>query len=147
MKNQKFWKFSLPALLMSAFAFETMPGSVQYYGAGLVQIPEIAYNFFSFQAEHPAAVCLPLAGCVTVLAMVFALVAAFSKKRPIFKLVRYTSLAAAALASAPLAVRTEGVFLQPNVIVTILLTACWLIGMILDKKDARTEENPKGHRL
>ena len=148
MKNLKFWKFSLPALLMSAFSFEIIPGSVRYFAAGMVQIPEAAYHFFNLQVEHPAAACLPLAGVVTFVAMGMALVAAFSKKHPIFKLVSWTSLAAAAFTAVPYVVLTEGIFVQPNVIVTILLTACWLIAMMLEKnKNVPPEEKPKGIRL
>ena len=148
MKNQKFWKFSLPALLMSAFAFETMPGSVRYYAADLVQAPEVAFNFFNLQLEHSAAACLPLAGIVTLIAMGMAILAAFSKKYPIFKMISWTSLAAAALSAAPYVVQSENGFLHPNVVVTILLTACWLIGMMLDKKkDAQQEKKPEGRRL
>ena len=147
MKNQKFWKFSLPALLMSAFSFELIPGSVRYYRAGFVSAPEVAYNFFE-QLEHPAAACLPIAGAVTFVAMILALVAAFSKKYPIFKMVSWASLAAAAFTAGPYMIQSKGSLLQPNVVVTILLTACWLIAMMLEKnKTAPQEEKPKGRRL
>ena len=149
MGNQKYWKFSLPALLMSAFAFELMPGSVRYYSADLVAIPEAAYNFFELQLENSAAAaCLPLAGAVTFVAMMMAMVAAFSKKYPIFKMVGWTSLIAAAFTAAPYMLMSDGSLLQPNVVVTILLTACWLIGMMLEKKKTDPqEEKPKGRHL
>ena len=134
MGNQKYWKFSLPALLMSAFAFELMPGSVRYYSADLVAAPEAAYNFFELQLENSA--------------MMMAMVAAFSKKYPIFKMVGWTSLIAAAFTAAPYMLMSDGSLLQPNVVVTILLTACWLIGMMLEKKKTDPqEEKPKGRHL
>lgn len=143
MKSQKFWRFALAALLLSAFVFETMPGSVRHLG---IHIPEAVYNFFTLTGEEPAAALLPLAGYATVVAAVLALVAAFSKKRPIFKAVGWCSLIAAALTAMPYVMQAENTYLQPNVLITILLTVCWLIAMMLDKKkDAQqtTEEGPR----
>lgn len=140
MKYQKILKFALPALLMSALMFEVMPGSVRFYGAAA---QEMLLNFFNL-SNLPAAGYLILAGYATVVAVILALVAAFSKKHPIFKAVSWCTLIAAALTAAPYMMPQEEGFLQPNVIVTILLTACWLIALLLDKRK-NNQENAEKH--
>jgi hypothetical protein len=58
------------------------------------------------------------------------------------------SLGAGALAAAPYLTNTADVFVQPNVVVLLLLLACWLIAMSLDKKkDAEEGKKPQGKRL
>lgn len=141
MNKQKILKFALPALLMSALMFESMPGSVRWYGPSA---PEMLLNFFNIQTDLLAASCLPLAGYVTVVALVLALVVAFSKKHTPFKAVSWCSLAAAALSGAPYLAAQEGTLIQPNVIVTVLLTACWLIALYLDKNKNK-EETASAH--
>ncbi len=145
MKNPKFWKMALPALLLSALMFETMPGSVGVFGQ--VATPETVYNFFNLQAEHPAAACLPLAGLVTAVTAILALVGLFSKKVSAHKAVCWGSLVAAALTAVPYMVPSEGVLLQPNVIITILLSLCWLAAFLQDKKEEKTETAEPGRRL
>ncbi len=145
MKNPKLWKMALPALLLSALMLETMPGSVGVFGQ--VAIPETAYNFFDLQANHPAASCLPLAGLVTGVTAILALLGLFSKKVNAFKAVSWGSLVAAALTAVPYMVPSEGVMLQPNVIITILLSGCWLIAFLQDKKQEKTETAEPGRRL
>lgn len=144
MKYHKLLKFALPALLMSALMFELMPGSVRFYGTS---VPEKVLNFFNL-ADLPAGGYLVLAGYVTGLAVILALVAAFSRKHPIFKAVSWSSLAAAALAAAPYAMPQDAGLLQPNVVVLLLLTGCWLIALLLDK-NKNTPENTEnqGPRL
>ena len=136
MNKQKMMKFALPALLMSALTFACLPGSVTYYGP---VVPDKMMNFFDVQVDHPAAGFLPMAGVVTVLGMVLALVAAFSKKHKPFNLISWCSLGAAALTAAPYMVTQEGAFLQPNVIVTLILSVCWLLAMLQHKKDGKEE--------
>lgn len=138
MKKEKIMKWALPALLMSAITFELMPGSVHY---NIISLPKVGYHFFNLQMGYMSASCLTLAGYATFLALVLALVAAFSKKHPIFKAVSWCSLIAASLTAAPYMIPAEEMVLQPNVIITILLTACWLIAFLLDKEKG-TEEKP-----
>lgn len=143
MNKQKFMKWALPALLMSALFFEAMPGSVRSYAA----IPTTMYHFFNLDMNHLAASCLSFAGIATAVTVILALVAAFSKKHPIFKAVSWCSLAAASLTAAPYFVHSDGLVLQPNVIITLILTACWLIALRLDKtanaETAKKENHPR----
>ena len=140
MKYQKILNYILPALLMSAMTFELMPGSVRFYG---LSAPEKLLNFFNLE-NLPAASYLILAGYATVVALILALVAAFSKKHPIFKAVSWCALIAASLTAAPYVMPQEDGLLQSNVIVTVLLTACWLIALLLDKQK-NSQENEKNH--
>ena len=140
MKNEKLWRLSLPALTASACVFETMPGSVREFAADVVTTPEAAYNFFTLQSQHRAAMCMPLAGGLTLIALGFALAAAFFKKRTAVKMVCWLALVAAALTAMPYVLVTEGVTLQPNVIVTLILFAVWLIAWMLDRKSEPAEE-------
>lgn len=147
MNKTKMWKLSLPALLASAFAFETMPGSVRQFAADGIAVPELAYNFFNLESQHRAAFCMPLAGMLTLIALGFALVVAFSGKHSPLKAVSWLSLAAASLTAVPYMLPTEDLTLQPNVIVTIVLFAVWLIAWIMDRKGVtKEEEKPKGGR-
>ena len=144
MKIQKILKLALPALLLSALVFEWMPGSVRYY----TQSAEaVSYHFFNIQTEHPTTGYLILAGYATIVAVILALVAAFSKKRQPLKVLSWCCLAAAALTGTPYMMPREGMLLQPNVIVTLLLTACWLIALFLDKnknkEEATTAQGPR----
>ncbi len=146
MKNNTISKMALPALMMSALMFQLLPGSVRVLG--MVSIPEAAYNFFSLPMDHPAALCLPLAGMITVAAFILSMVATFSKNHPVFKATAWCALCAAALSAAPYIVQAEDIFLQPNVIVIILLTGCWLIAMNKNKKkDTQQGTEATGPRL
>ncbi len=147
MKNLNIWKFTLPALLMSALVFELLPGSVRSVGAGADEMAYY-YNFFDVQSAHPAALCLPLAGMVTVVAIALSLVASFSVTRPVYKATAWCALAAAALSAAPYIVQAEGIYLHPNVMATLLLSICWLLAMGMDrKKPAKREPEKTGPRL
>lgn len=148
MNKQKIMKWALPALLMSALTFEMMPGSVSYHAKGIVVIPEAAWSFFAPPTEGMAASCLILAGTATIIAMVLALVALCFKKKDLYKLTGWCSLAAGAFAAVPYMVATEEELLQPNVVVLLLLMASWLLAMALDKKkDTEEKAAPKGRRL
>ncbi len=148
MNKQKIMKWALPALLMSGFFFEIMPGSVTYYAKEAVTIPEAAWNFFTSPVQGMAASCLILAGVATIIAMVLALVALCFKKNDLYKLIGWCSLAAGAFAAVPYMVATEEELLQPNVVVLLILMACWLLAMALDKKkEASGEEKMTGRRL
>ena len=148
MNKQKIMKWALPALLLSALTFELMPGSVAYHAKDVATVPEAAWNFFSLPVEGMAASCLMLAGAATIIAMVLALVALCFKKNDLNKLIGWCSLAAGALASVPYMVATEEELLQPNVVVLLILMACWLLAVALDKKkDAEEKAEPKGRRL
>lgn len=149
MNKQKVMKWGLPALLMSAMTFELMPGSVGYYTKELITTPEGKnWNFFAPPVEGTVGSCLILCGVVTFVAMVLAIVAACMKKKGLYRPVGWCSLGAGALAAAPYLVNTADAFVQPNVVVFILLLACWLMAMYLDK-DKSEEENtkPLGRRL
>lgn len=148
MKKQKIMKWALPALLMSAVTFELMPGSVKCYAKDLAAVPEyVGYNFFTLESESVAAACLPLAGMVTVVTMILALVCACFKKSSFYKSVSWCSLAASALAAAPYIAASETEFIQPNVIVILILIGCWLVAMSLDKNKDKAEEEYQGRRL
>lgn len=144
MNKQKIMKLALPALLMSALIFQAMPGSVRYYGAS---VPEKLLNFFNLE-NLPAAGYLVLASYATALAMVLAMVTAFSKKHQPLRLVSWCALIAGALTTAPYVIAQNGELLQPNVIITILLTGCWLLAFYMDKQKAKQDNAPdQGRRL
>lgn len=149
MNKIKVMKWALPALSMSAMTFELLPGSVGYFAKDLVSAPETAvYNFFTVKAESVAASCLPLAGIVTFVVLALALVAVCFRQAGLYKTVSWCCLAAAALAAAPYVVVSEDVFLQPNVVVILLLTGCWLLAMSLSKNSGQAQEEQKqGRRL
>ncbi len=148
MNKQKVMKWVLPALLMSALTFELMPGSVNYYAKGVATLPETAWNFFNLPTQDMAASCLILAGTVTLIAMVLALVALCFKKKDMYKLISWCSLAAGSLAAVPYIVATAEELLQPNVVVLLILVAAWLLALALDKgKDAVEKAEPKNRRL
>ena len=148
MKKYIILKWSLPALVMSAMTFELMPGSVNYYAKGVATLPETAWNFFQLPTEGMAASCLTLAGAVTFLAMVLALVALCFKKKNMYKLISWCSLGAGSLASVPYLTGTAEELLQPNVVILLLLLGAWLVAMALDKKkDAKDEKRPAGRHL
>lgn len=148
MKKQKIMKWALPALLMSAMTFELMPGSVQYFAKDLVATPEsVGYNFFTVEAESVAASCLPIAGVVTFVVLVLALVAACFKKDGLYKGISWGSLAAAALAAAPYFTVSENEFVQPNVMTILILMACWILTMVIDKQKKSMTEEYEGRRL
>ena len=148
MKKQKIMKWALPALLMSAMTFELMPGSVLYFAKDLVATPEsVGYNFFTVEAESVAASCLPIAGVVTFGMLVLALVAACFKKDGLYKLISWGSLAAAALAAAPYFTVSENEFVQPNAMTILILTACWILTVVIDKQKKSVKEEYKGRRL
>ncbi len=148
MNKTKLWKIAMPALLASALVFETMPGSVREYTAAESGITTVSANFFTVQSQHPAVMCLPLAGTLTMAVLILALVAAFSKKNGLLKAVYWISLAAATLTAVPYMMQSEGISLQPNVIVTTLLFAVWFIAWMLERK-GRTggEKAEEGRRL
>ena len=149
MNKQKIMKWALPALLMSAMTFELMPGSVGFYTKDTVAAPEgTTYNFFTPPVQGTVGSCLILCGVVTFVAMVIAIAAACMKKKGLYRTIGWCSLGAGALAAAPYITNTADAFVQPNVIVFILLLACWLMAMSLDKKkDEQEGEKPKGRRL
>lgn len=149
MKNQKFKKWALPALLMSAMTFELMPGSVAYYTKELVTIPEgKTWNFFTPPVDGTVGYCLMLCAAVTFVAMVMAIAAACMNKQGLYRTIAWCSLGAGALAAAPYMTNTADAFVQPNVVVFILLLTCWLIAMSLDKKQDQEENTkPQGRRL
>ena len=149
MNKQKIMKWALPALLMSAMTFELMPGSVGFYTKDPVAAPEgTTYNFFTPPVQGTAGSCLILCGVVTFVAMVIAIAAACMKKKGLYRTIGWCSLGAGALAAVPYLTNTADVFVQPNVMVLLLLLACWLMAMSLDKKkDEQEGEKPKGRRL
>ena len=145
MKTQKIKKFALPALLMSAMTFLLLPGSVVYRTNTSEDV--VAANFFTPPVEGLAGSCLILAGMVTFLAMLLALVALCFKKNNLYKLTGWCSLGAAALASEPYMEATAESFLQPNVVIILLLTGAWLLAMHLNKQKDKEEETPKINHL
>ena len=149
MNKRKVVKWALPALLMSAMTFELMPGSVAYYTKDLITIPEgKTWNFFTPPVEGTVGSCLILCGVVTFVAMVLAIAAACMKKKSLYRPVGWCSLGAGALAAAPYLTNTADAFVQPNVMVFILLLACWLMAMYMDKEKAKEEDvMPQGRRL
>lgn len=149
MNKNKVMKWALPALAMSAMTFELLPGSVRYYSKDVVAAPEnTGFNFFTVEAETVAASCLPLAGLVTFAVLVLALVAVCFKKTQLYKVVSWGSLAAAALSAMPYILQSEVAFVQPNVVVILLLCGCWLLAQSLTKKGAEDTNKPKqGRRL
>lgn len=148
MNKQKIMKWALPALLMSAMTFELMPGSVGYYAKDMVTAPEGgAWNFFNTPVEGMVGSCLILCGIVTFAAMVIAIAAACMKKKGLYRTIGWCSLGAGALAAVPYLTNTADVFVQPNVMVLLLLLACWLMAMSLDKKNAEEGKKPQGKRL
>lgn len=148
MKKQKIMKWALPALLMSAMTFELLPGSVKVFTKELVTSPESAgWNFFTVEAETVAASCLPVAGMVTMVTMILALVCACFKKASFYKTVAWCSLAAGALTAVPYIAASETEFIQPNVIVMLILIGCWLLAVSLDKNKDKAEEEYQGRRL
>lgn len=149
MNKQKIMKWALPALLMSAMTFELMSGSVRVFTKDLVNVPEsTGYNFFTVEAESLAASCLPIAGVVTFVAFVLALVSACVHKCRFYKATFWCSLGAGALSAVPYLSSSEEMFVQPNVIVLLILVACWLLAGALDKKKDTVQENmPQGPHL
>jgi uncharacterized membrane protein len=148
MNKQKIMKWALPALLMSAMTFEIMPGSVQYYTKNSAMAPEGTWTFFAPPVEGMAGSCLTLAGVVTFVAMVLALVAACFKKANLYKTVGWCCLGGGALSAMPYIQPVADAVVQPNVAVMLILLVCWLLAMYMDKKKAETEgEKVTGRRL
>ena len=147
MNKQKIMKWALPALLMSALTFELMPGSVNYFAKGVATLPETAWNFFQLPTEGMAASCLTLAGAVTFLAMVLALVALCFKKKNMYKLISWCSLGAGSLASIPYLTGTAEELLQPNVVILLILVAAWLLALALSKKNEQKNDLPQSKHL
>lgn len=148
MKKRNILKWSLPALVMSAMTFELLPGSVQYYAKDFVADPEAAWNFFSPPVQSAAASYLSAAGLATAVALVLALAATCFGKTAAYKWTSWCSLAAGALTAMPYVSATADAFLQPNVVILLLLMAAWLVAMALDKKkDSQEKEKTKGRRL
>ncbi len=149
MNKNKVMKWALPALAMSAMTFELLPGSVGYYAKDVVAAPEnTVFNFFTVKAETVAASCLPLAGLVTFVVLALALVAVCFKKPGLYGTIGWCSLGAAVLSAMPYIIQAETVFLQPNVVVILLLCGCWLLAQSLSKKCPADAEQPKqGRRL
>lgn len=147
MKAQKALKWFLVALLMSAMTFELLPGSVQYYAKGATT-ETAAYNFFTVEMQSVAASCLPIAGIATFVLLILGLVAACFKKVGLYKIVRWGSLGTAALAAMPYVAVSENEFLQPNVMVILIMTGCWLLAASVDKqKNSPAEGAYQGRRL
>jgi di/tricarboxylate transporter len=128
MNKQKIMKWALPALLMSAMTFEIMPGSVQYYTKNSAMAPEGTWTFFAPPVEGMAGSCLTLAGVVTFVAMVLALVAACFKKANLYKTVGWCCLGGGALSAMPYIQPVADAVVQPNVAVMLILLVCWLLG-------------------
>lgn len=148
MKNLKFVKWALPALLMSAMILTFMPGSVQYYAKDPAMIPEGSWNFFTAPVEGMAASCLVLAGTATLTTMLLAVIALCFKKNHLYKLIGWCSLVAGSFAAVPYMVATEEELVQPNVVVLLILLCAWLMAMYLDKKkDLQEKTEYKGPRL
>ncbi len=148
MNKEKIFMWVIPALLLSCLTFELMPGSVQYFSNNVVVVPETAWNFFAPPSEGMASSCLILAGTVTVLAAVLALVAACFQKRNLYKSISWASLIASALAAVPYMVGTEEEMLRPNVVVLLLSLVSWLLARAMDKKkDGQKEVEPSGRHL
>ena len=146
MKKYKILKWFLPALVMSAMTFELLPGSVIYYAKDLSAIE--AFNFFTASSEAMGAPYLSAAGLVTALALILAMAASCFGKTSVYKWTSWSALAAGALASMPYIVQSEDGFLQPNVVILLLLLGAWLVAMALDKKkDAKDEKRPAGRHL
>ena len=147
MGKLKFWRIALPALLMSALTFEILPGSVAYYTKETIQTPETAWNFFTVPVEGMLLTCLTLAAFATFGAMILALVALCFKK-PVYKLAGWGSLGAGALAAVPYMTASAEEFVQPNVVILLILMASWLIAMYLNKNQNQQETGAtKGNRL
>lgn len=90
MKTKKALKWALVALLMSAMTFELLPGSVKYYEKASAAVSEAtAYNFFTAQIVSTATACLPLAGVLTFILLVLALVAACFPKKGLYKILKW----------------------------------------------------------
>ena len=136
--KKKLMKWALPALLMSALTFEIMPGSVACYGSAA---PEGTWNFFTLPVEGTPAACLVLAAAATFVAMVLALVAACFKKDKLYILTSWCSLGGATLAAMPYTSGSAELFVQPNVVVLLILMVCWLLAMSEDKKSGSQEES------
>ena len=148
MNQQKIMKWALPGLLMSAMTFELMPGCVGYCVKDMISTPEKkSWTFFEPPIQGTVGSCLILCGVVTFVAMVLAIAAACLKKQGIYRAIGWCSLGAGALAAAPYLTNTPDVFVQPNVMVFILLLACWLMAMSLDKKTVEEEKKSTGKRL
>lgn len=146
MKKQTILKWALPALLASAMSFELIPGSVRCYAADQVAAPETVYNFFTLGMDSTGAACLPIAGMLTMVALLLSLVALFLKKR-IYRLIGWLTLAGGAFCAVPYVAATAQELIQPNVVVLFLLCLCWGLAMYLDKQKAAVEEPPVGRRL
>lgn len=149
MNKSKVMKWALPALAMSAMTFELLPGSVGYYAKDVTADAEnTVFNFFTVEAETVAASCLPLAGIVTLVVLALALVAVCFRKQGLYTAIGWCSLAAAVLSAMPYVVQAETVFLQPNVVVILLLCGCWLLAQSLAKTGTEdTKSIKQGRRL
>ncbi len=148
MKKMNITKWLLPALLMSAMILTFMPGSVQYYTKDPAKMPEGSWNFFTPPVEGTATSCLVLAGMVTMITMVLAVVALCFKKHKLYKPVAWCSLVAGSLAAVPYMMASEEELVQPNVAVLLILLCTWLMALYLDKKkDVQEQTEYKGPRL
>lgn len=147
MNKQKILKWALPALLMSAMTFEIMPGSVAYHASESVQTPEAAWNFFTVPVQGMLLTCLTVAAFATFISMILALIALCFKK-PLYKISGWCSLGAGALTAVPYMTASAEEFVQPNVVILLVLMASWLIAMHLNKRQNQDENGAtKGNRL
>ena len=147
MNKQKILKLALPALLLSAMTFEILPGSVAYYASGTVQTPEAAWNFFTVPVQGMLLTSLTMAAFVTFVSAVLALVALCFKK-PVYKFIGWCSLGAGALTAVPYMTASAEEFVQPNVVILLILVASWLIAMHQNKNQNQAEQNAtRGNRL
>ena len=147
MNKQKILKFALPALLMSAMTFEILPGSVAYHSSGSVQLPEGAWNFFTVPIQGMLLTCLTMAAFATFVSVMLAVVALCFKK-PLYKFTGWCSLGAGALTAVPYMTASAEEFVQPNVVILLVLMASWLIAMHLNKNQNQAEQGAtKGNRL
>lgn len=69
------------------------------------------------------------------------------KKASFYKTVSWCSLAAGALTAIPYMAGSETEFIQPNVIIMLILIGCWLLALSLDKNKDKVEEQYQGRRL
>lgn len=92
---------------------------------------------------------MPIAGIVTAITLVLALVCVFFQKEHLAKTVSMCALASAALTAMPYLLPTEGVILRPNVIVTVLLFAVWIIANVMAPKEKKEDKKDlnRGRRL
>lgn len=143
LKKQKTYMKIIPAMLMSAFIFESMTGSVAVYHTDEAgKLVGTAYNFFVPVPEYSAAFCLPLAGLLTFVGMVLSIYALCAKKPGMMPAVCWLTLAAAALATLPFMIPSEALSVRPQVVIAILLMAVWGLCFALRHAEGKEQDAP-----